>query len=252
MVRDGVRLHHEMHGAEGAIPLLLLQGMGGEIAGWRRILPGLAEAFRVVALDFRGNGRSDKPDAPASMTEHAADALAVLDALEIARTHVFGVSLGGMVAQVLALDHPERVLGMVLGCTSAGPRLAARGASRAPKGPPYRALYAPGFPEAHPDHVAEDLFAGAPTRQPAAARRRHREAMAGFDAWDRLGEIRAPTLVIHGSRDQLLDPENARRLAAAIPGSRLHLVEGAGHMLHSERPEEIVREVVGFLRGAAS
>jgi 3-oxoadipate enol-lactonase len=249
--RDGVGLHYEVFGDAAATPLLLLEGMGGEIAGWRRNIPTLAGSFRVVALDARGNGRSDKPDRPAAMADHAADALAVLDELGIARAHVFGQSFGGMVAQLLALDHADRVLGLVLACTSAGPRLVVRGPARAPKGRPYRALYAPEFPDANPEHVAEDLLAGAPTRQPLHARRRQREAMAGFDAWHRLGEIRAPTLVMHGTRDQLLDPENARRLAAAIPGARLHLLEGAGHMFHSERAEETNRAVVAFLSRAA-
>jgi len=243
---DGVRLYYELHGDPTLEPLVLLEGMGGEIRGWRRNLPRLSERFRVLAYDFRGNGRSDRPDVPTAMDSYVGDTLALMDVLEIDRAHVYGQSFGGMVAQVLALDHPERVLGLVLGCTHGG-RHVVRLEGTVPKGRPFMALYAPGFVEANREHVAEDLMAGARTRQPAHARRRQREAILGFDVYDRLPGLRAPTLVLHGTADRLLSPENGRRLAERIPNARLHLIEGAGHVYHSERAEEADRAVIEFL-----
>ena len=245
--RDGVALYHELHGDPSSPPLVLLEGMGGETAGWRRNIPALAARFRVVAYDFRGNGRSRMPDEPVTMDTFVDDTLALMDHLGIDRAHVYGMSFGGFVAQLLALDHPERVLGLVLGATHFGGPGVLRSGARVPKGQPYRALYAPGFPEANPEHVAADLFAGAPTRQRPHARRRQAEAARSFDVSARLRDLAAPTLVIHGTADQLIPVDNGRLLAAAIPGARLCLLEGAGHVYHSERAEAADAAVIEFL-----
>ncbi len=245
--RGGVRLYHEVHGRPDARPLILLEGMGGDIPGWRRNLPRLSDAFRVIAHDFRGNGRSPMPDEPATMATFVDDTLALMDMLGIQRGFLYGQSFGGFVAQVLALDHPHRVLGLVLGATHFGGPKVVRPATKVPKGQPYRALYAPGFPAAHPQHVTEDLFAGAPTRQLPDARRRQGEAAAGFDVHDRLPELSVPVLVVHGTADQMVPVANARALAERIPGAQLHLFEGAGHVYHSERAEESDRVVLEFL-----
>jgi pimeloyl-ACP methyl ester carboxylesterase len=229
--------------------LALLEGLGGNIAGWRRNLPRLSGRFRVIAQDFRGNGRSEMPDRPVSMATFGQDTVALLDLLGIERAHLFGVSFGGFVAQLLALEHADRVGRLVLGATHSGGPEVVRSTARVPKGKPFRALYAPGFPDVHPRHVAEDLIAGAPTRQAAHARRRMGQAAAGFDVSGRLHELAAPTLVIHGTEDQIIPVENGVRLAASIPGARLHLVEGAGHVFHSERAEESDRAVIEFLEG---
>ncbi len=123
---DGVRLYHELHGHEEAPPLILLEGMGGDIPGWRRNIPVLAGELRVIAYDFRGNGNSDEPSGPATMATFVDDTLALLDALGVDRAHVYGQSFGGMVAQEMALTRPERVRTLILGCTHAGPRHAVR------------------------------------------------------------------------------------------------------------------------------
>ena len=243
--RDGVRLYHEVHG-EGT-PLVLLEGMGGDVPGWRRNIPGLARSFRVVAYDFRGNGRSDPPGGPVTMRTFVEDTVALLDHLEIARAHLYGQSFGGMVAQELALAHPDRVLGLVLACTNAGGRHAITVRDTVPKDRPHLALYSERFAAEHPDHVAEDLRVGARNRQSPGARRRQWEAMRGFDAYDRLPDLRAPTLVLHGTEDRTVAPENARVLAERIPGARLQLLHGAGHLYHSERAAESDRLVTGFL-----
>jgi pimeloyl-ACP methyl ester carboxylesterase len=246
---DGCRLYHELHGPAGGPPLVLLEGLGGDIPGWRRNIPHLAERYRVVAYDFRGNGRSDMPEGKVTIQTFVADTVGLLDHLDIADAHVYGMSFGGMVAIEMALSHPRRVRSLVLAATHAGRRRSAPlGAQAAvPKDRPYLALYAPDFARDHPDHVAEDILVGSQNPQPLRAGRRQWEAMDGWDGWDRLGEIRAPTLVLHGTEDRIVSVENATRMAEGIPGSRLALLEGAGHVYHSERADEADAVVLAFL-----
>jgi pimeloyl-ACP methyl ester carboxylesterase len=245
--RDGIGLHYELHGEAEAPPLVLLEGLGGDLAGWRRNLPRLSARFRVLAHDFRGNGRSEMGGGAVSMETYVQDTLALLDELGIERAHLYGVSFGGFVAQLLGLDHRERIGAVVLGATHSGGPDVVRSRARIPKGKPFRALYAPGFPDAHPTHVAEDLIAGAPTRQSPEARRRMSEAARGFDVSGRIHQLASPALVIHGTEDQMIPVDNGIRLAGRILGARLHLLEGAGHMFHSERAEESDRAVIEFL-----
>jgi pimeloyl-ACP methyl ester carboxylesterase len=246
---DGARLYHEIHGSPDAPPLILLEGMGGDIPGWRRNIPVLARELRVIAYDFRGNGNSDEPTGPVTMATFVEDTLALLDALGVERAHVYGQSFGGMVGQELGLAHPERARTLILGCTHAGPGHALRAeASTVPKGEPWRSMYAPGFPDAHPQHVAEDLRIGAAQPRHPEGGRRQWEAMQAFDSYDRLPTLRVPTLVIHGTDDQAVSVENARLLAERIPGAELRLLEGAGHLYHSEQGEEADAAVLDFVR----
>jgi pimeloyl-ACP methyl ester carboxylesterase len=242
---DGARLFYESHG-DGP-PLLLLEGMGGDIPGWRRNVPTLATRHRVVVYDHRGNGRSLMPDEPVTMAAFVDDAIAMLDAIGADRGHLYGQSFGGMVAMESALTHPDHVRSLVLACTNAGPRRATHSGARAAKGRPYELLYSEGFVREHPQHVAEDLRVGSATPQRPHARRRQWEAMESWDAWDRIGEITCPTLVLHGTEDRLVPVENARRVASRILGARLALLEGAGHLYHSEQPDAADAAVLAFL-----
>ena len=245
---DGVGLYHEVHGPDTGPPLILLEGMGGDIPGWRRNIPVLASELRVIAYDFRGNGNSDEPTGPATMETFVEDTVALLDALGIERAHVYGQSFGGMVGQELALTRPERVRTLILGCTHAGSRHAVRKDAKVPKGEPWRAMYAPGFPDRHPDHVAEDLRIGAAQPTHPEGGRRQWEAMQGFDTFDRLPTLRVPTLVLHGTEDQAIPVENARLLAERIPGAELVLLEGAGHLYHSEQAANADAAVLDFVK----
>lgn len=247
---DGCRLYHEVHGDSAAEPLLLLEGLGGDTPGWRRSIPRLARRLRVVAYDFRGNGRSDAPDEPVTMATFVDDTLGLLDHLGIGAAHVYGQSFGGMVAQELALTSPERCRSLILAATHpGGPHAVRAPATRVPKDRPWLALYAPGFAERHPEHVAEDLGAGIP--QAPHAGRRQWEAMQGWSAYHRLPELRVPTLVLHGTEDRMVHPDNARLLASRIPGARLVLLEGAGHVYHSEQPEAADAAVLEFVERLA-
>ena len=124
--------------------------------------------------------------------------------------------------------------------------------SKVPKDRPYLALYSPRFAEEHPEHVAEDVRAGSAQGRRPRARRRQWQSLRGWDAWDRIRSLGCPVLVLHGTEDRVIPVENGKRLAAAIPGARLVLIEGAGHVYHSEQPEVADRAILDFLREIAA
>jgi pimeloyl-ACP methyl ester carboxylesterase len=245
---DGCRLYYELSGPTGRSELVLLEGMGGDIPGWRRSVPRLSRRHRVVAFDVRGNGRSDKPIAPMSMATLVDDTVGLLDHLGVPTAHLYGMSMGGMIAIELALSRLDRVRSIVLAATHAGPARASPSSRRpVPKDRPYLSLYSERFAREHPEHVAEDVRVGSRNPQPSDAGRRQWQAVQAWDAWDRLTDIRVPTLVLHGTEDGVIDVDNARRLASAIPGAELVLLEGAGHLYHSEQPERADEAVLAFL-----
>jgi 3-oxoadipate enol-lactonase len=240
--------------------LVLIQGMGLDRDGWGPVLRRLRRHFRLVLVDNRGVGRSDRPGGRFTVADMAGDVVAVLDAAGIGRAHVLGASLGGMVAQELAIRHAERVDGLVLACTT------------------------PGWPLAYPMPVPSVRLLAATAGMPAeAARRRHTEnalaaradrpellrhlmavqdtrpadravlsaqAVAGSCyAGRRPARIRARTLVLHGGADAVVDRRNGRLLAARIPGARLVMFPELGHLLFWEDPDGFAGAVAAFLLG---
>ena len=244
--RPGYRLFYEVAGDPRRPALLLIEGMGGDVAGWHRNFPALAAERFVIAHDLHGNARSDVLDAPIAIHDLAEDAVALMDELALTRADVWGMSMGGLVAQEMAFRHPGRVRSLILGGSHTG------GEHRVgPDGPITRlweAIYAPAFFAANPDHVAADRAAREGRPQAAASRRLQRAAAHAFDGWERLPLIDVPTLVIHGTEDRVLPVENGRRLASRIPGAELVILEGAGHAFHSERADEVNALVLDFLR----
>ena len=182
------------------------------------------------------------------MTTFVEDTLAVLDELGVERAHVYGQSFGGMVAQEAGAHAPRSRPDAGARLDAPGPAHAIAVADRTvPKGEPWRALYAPGFPEAHPESWPRIVASAA--AQPAHERgqRRQWEAMQTWAAFDRLPQIAVPTLVLHGTEDRVVAPGNAELLARRIPGAELRLLEGAGHLFWSEQPELADRLILDFI-----
>lgn len=236
-------------------PLLLVMGLGYARWGWGPIVEPLAERYRVLTFDNRGIGESDKPEGPYAAREMADDALQVLDEAGVDSAHVFGVSLGGMVAQELVLAAPERVDRLVLGCTHPGyddgyplPQVTAKLFEEAPSLPPEVALRR--FVEnsmVARGALVEEVYAGRLANPPDPAGWAA-QAAAGttFPGVDQ-ARIDRPTLVLTGTDDNVVDARNSELLAERIPGARLERIEGAGHLFFWERPDEVVRIVTEFL-----
>ncbi len=231
-------------------PLLWITGLGISSEIFSPVIGRYAEDHDCIRYDNRGAGRSPAPWRATSIPELALDAVRLLDALEIDSAHVYGLSMGGMVAQELALRFPDRVRALVLGGTTHGgpwsvlpsPRIAAALTSI---GAPARlraelvarALFTPGFRAREPALTRHYL--GLLGQHPGSARGKlsHLTAASFHDTRARLGRITAPTLVLHGAQDALTPPANARQLTRAIPGARLELVPDAGHLYLLERPD---------------
>jgi pimeloyl-ACP methyl ester carboxylesterase len=244
-------------------PLLLIHGLGYARWGWEPVLLPLVERFSVVCFDNRGIGESDAPPRPYTVAEMAGDAVQVLDEAGVERAHVVGTSLGGMVAQELALAYPERVDRLVLACTTpGGPKafpmpqqtvaLMAEAATLEPAVALRRFVenaLAPATVAARPEVVDRIMAHRLATAQAPAAWAALATAGATFDAYDRLGGLTAPTLVHHGDEDVVVDPRNAELLVGLLADARLERFPGTGHLYFWEAPERFVASVSAFLEG---
>jgi pimeloyl-ACP methyl ester carboxylesterase len=258
-VRAGdVWLDYEARGA--GEPLLMIHGLGYGKWGWSWNAPPLAERFHVVTFDNRGIGGSDAPAGPYTVAQLAADSVALLDALGIRRAHVIGTSLGGFIAQHMAVEYPERVDRLVLACTTCGgpdmvpmPERTVKLLLEVPSLPDdvrLRRSTENGFSDStvreRQDLVEAVMAFRRTTAQPFEAWLSQSAAGASFDLSGRVGEITAPTLVMTGDSDAVVDPRNAGLLAGAIPGARRVEMAG-GHLFFIENASEFNRVVVEFL-----
>jgi 3-oxoadipate enol-lactonase len=245
-----VRIAWERHGSGD--PLLLVHGLGYARWGWEPVLEPLALSFDVILFDNRGIGESDAPPGPYTAAELAADAAQVLDEARVGRAHVLGTSLGGMVAQELALAAPERVDRLVLACTTPGGPgafpMPERTVQLMTSGATLRQYVENALaPEPDPELVDRILRHREATAQPFDAWSAQAAAGATFDALGRIGEIEAPTLILHGTEDAVVDSRNSSLLAARIPDSRVELFPGGGHLFFWEQPDRFVEVVTEFL-----
>jgi 3-oxoadipate enol-lactonase len=245
-------------------PLLLIMGMGGHHQMWHESFLTLLEGdFDLLLFDHRGIGTSDRADARFSTAELADDAVALLDEAGWSSAHVFGISMGGLVAQELALAYPERVRTLALGCTFAG-----KGADFSAPGPQRFAeagatrdaelAVRTGFEvnlsaayRADPANFEVFRESSLAVRVPVPVVMMQLQAALEHDALARLPKITAPALVMHGTEDDMVVVGNGKQLASAIPGARLEIFEGAGHLFWWESPERaaaLLREHAGVGR----
>jgi len=244
---DGADLFYQVEG--NGPPLLLIMGLGYPSDMWWRVLPWLTPHFTTVRFDNRGVGRTGPgAERPYSVERMALDARAVLHAAGFARATVFGVSLGGTIAQELALTHPEAVGRLLLGCSHPGGAdvvvdeevlalLASRGAmtpeEAAEAAIPF--VYAPGTPRADID--ADLAVRTAHPTDPAGYTAQLTDTIAWRGSLDRLPGLAIPTLLVHGDLDRLVPIENSRRMAAVLPSARLEVLAGASHIFMTDQPE---------------
>jgi pimeloyl-ACP methyl ester carboxylesterase len=247
-------------------PLLLIMGFGMPGAAWAPTLPFLG-GFKSIYFDNRGTGYSDKPEGPYTVPDMAEDASSLLKALGIARTKVYGVSMGGMIAQELTLRHPEQVEKVVLGCTTPGGPHASRAAEEV------LAALMQGFttmasnPDEGLDIIMPTLFPAefiahhpelkplmlaamkmAPITSPETAERA-RAGINDFDVYDRLGQIKCPVMIVHGDKDILVPVENAALIKSRVPQAEVFIIPGAGHSFAAADPIGIHRRITDWLRG---
>jgi pimeloyl-ACP methyl ester carboxylesterase len=256
----GLRVYYESHGDGPALLLVLGQGMSVE-AGWRTIRT-LSQEFRVLVFDNRDMGRSDLSPWPYLVPQMAADAVSVLDAAGEERAHVYGISLGGMIAQEIALMSAGRVRGLVLGATTPGgpraipqspqvltffARVGAMGTEEAAwAAVPYS--YGERTRRVNGDRIAEDIAHRLQRPTDTLAYLHQVTAAATHSTFGRLSHIAAPTLVVHGGQDVLQSPRNAEVLARWIPGAEMRVWPEAGHLYVTDEPEAD-RHVARFLIG---
>jgi pimeloyl-ACP methyl ester carboxylesterase len=252
-----IELSYERSGS--GPPLLAIMGMSGTALHWGEpFLAELRESFDVIAYDHRGVGESSRLDGELTIAQLAEDAHGLLAALEIDAAHVLGISMGGMVAQELALAHPESVLTLTLGCTYCGgegsahaaPEVIQRLFEAMSSGDRERAIRAGWEINVSAQKAAEeDAYA---TFLEIAQRRAvavpvvmaQAQAILAHDTRERLGRLTMPTLVLHGTEDQMLPVQNGRLIASLIPDAQLEIFDGVGHLFFWEQPErsaELIR-----------
>jgi pimeloyl-ACP methyl ester carboxylesterase len=243
---DGTRLHYLVAGS--GPPLVLVGGKTSNIDGaWWRYIPALSPRLKVIALDNRGAGASDKPDTPYTTELMAEDALTVLHDARETSAHWFGLSMGGMILQQLALAHPDAVRSLILGATHCGGERPAIAEAATIQGPLRRFanLYDAGFIAEHPDWVEED--AAHFGKMPLHAIVRQDQAVKQHNLCERLSEIRQPVMIIHGRQDRMVPVARAEELQRALPKARLQVLDPGGHQVHSEQFANVLRLLQDFV-----
>lgn len=251
-----VELHHREVGPRDAPAVLLAPSLGTTLELWDQLAEALAATYRVVRFDLRGHGGSPVPPGPYPVEELAGDVVALADRLGLDRFGFVGISLGGALGQVLALDHPGRLSALVLCCT--GPRFAdphtwlERGAMVRADGmaqlaePTTQRWFTPDFQRQHPDDVDRviRMLTSCPPEGYAACC----DGLASYDVTDRLRDIAVPTRVIAGSEDPATGPELAKQMVEAIPDADLVVIDGVSHIANVAAPQEVNEAVLDHLR----
>ena len=258
-----VNLHYEVSGK--GEPLVLIMGYVAHSGWWFRQIPVLSQKYMVVAFDNRGTGRSDKPDASYTTEMMAGDLAGLLEHIGIDAAHILGVSLGGMIAQHFVLNYPQKAISLILGCTTCGgphgiiPDVEALQVlfdmgriqkltpeERIRKTLPF--LWSQEFIDSNPEINEQFIDKVVEYVTPLQTYTRQTEAIKGHDTYERLPDIKVPTLVIAGDADRLVPVENSRLLASRIPGAELVMLSGIGHGFFIQAEDKANKTVLDFLR----
>jgi 3-oxoadipate enol-lactonase len=256
---DGIRLHYDTFGRRGGEPVLMIQGLGADSRGWVLQRPAIGRHYRGIVFDNRGVGRSGKPVGSYDLEQMAADAVAVLDAADVESAHVIGASMGGVLAQIMAVRHPERVRSLVLACTACrhlswrrelledwaalaqaqGMRAFAAENMRWLVGPRALRRFWPAF------GVLTPLAISAPAHSFVS----QVNAILDMDdsVRDLLHTVAVPTLVLVGSQDILTPQADSEEIAELIPDAELAIVQGGAHGFMVEHFGAFNKLVLEFL-----
>ncbi|MCE4606135.1 MAG: alpha/beta hydrolase [Desulfurococcales archaeon] len=259
---NGIKLYYEVHG--DGFPLVMIMGLGADTNWWPpRIIEEFSKDYKVVVFDNRGAGRSDKPDTKYTIDLMADDVLGLMDHLGVRKAYILGVSMGGMIAQSLAIRYPEVVRKLVLCVTSPG------GPEAVPPRPEameqllldrssvsvevlaemlIQTLLTEDYVKQHYEELKPYILRALQYPIPSHAYMRQLEAISEFDTYDELDKIKAPTLVISGGKDIIVPHENGRILARKIPNSKLIIFEYSGHGLILQETDRFISVVKKFLK----
>ncbi|MDX1707183.1 MAG: alpha/beta hydrolase [Desulfobacterales bacterium] len=244
-------------------PLVMIRGVGSNVDHWYDQVPALSRKFQLLVFDNRGIARSSDPGGPFSIRDMAADTIALMDAVGIKKAHVLGYSMGGMVAQEMAVNYPQKIAGLILVATDCGISLRIRAqpevtrlfsemirlGTEEAKLAAARCLFANQTFENNPQVIQH--YADVSQRFPATQKMLAKQwaAVTQHDACDRLQGISSPTLAITGSEDVLIPPQNAAVLAERIPHAQMISIDGGGHLFLIEQPRQFNQAIIKFLEG---
>lgn len=258
-----VNIYYEVHGKGEA--LVLINGFSFSSGVWFRQVPAFSREYRVVIFDNRGSGQSDKPDVPYTMEMMAGDVAGLLEVIGIEAAHIFGISMGGMIAQHFALLYPKRITSLILGATHCGgphsiptdaevtaflldtermQRLTLEEAARETLSFSVSQEFIKKNPGLIQQYIAKIVEHPAPPH----GYMRQAQAIMGHDTYERLPEIKVPTLVIAGHADRIVPVENSRLLASRIPNAELVILKGSGHSFYMEAGDNAHKTILDFLR----
>jgi pimeloyl-ACP methyl ester carboxylesterase len=260
---NGINIAHELGGA--GTPMVMIHGAQGDQTMFAGLAATFRPKFKVLTFDQRGSGLSDKPDMPYSVAMLADDTAALMDNIGFADAHIIGVSMGGMIAQEFALRHARKVRSLVLGCTTPGGSQSIRATGLATNAYSTKemsaedrgralteAAFTKGYLAKHPELIS--LMVEQRRQRPIdpVGFARRLAALQTFDTYDRLPQIKCPTLVITGKDDALIPWENSRLIAGRIAGAQLRILEPAGHCFWLEQPEQSHGAIEHFLETIAN
>ncbi|MFX0046682.1 MAG: alpha/beta fold hydrolase [Candidatus Hermodarchaeota archaeon] len=259
---NDIEIYYEIHG-EG-FPILMIHGFSANLDWWpQSIINELSKTFKVILFDNRGAGRTDKPDMEYSIRLFADDTAGLMDALNIKKTFIIGLSMGGYIAQELTLNYPEKVEKLILCGTSCGGSKSTPPSAETmkilmrdrnvitPEGAIREwipILFSQDFITNHPDYIEYLIQRSLIAPIPPLNYRLQTKAVFSYNAGRKLKEIKTSTLILHGRKDIMLPSENAETISKLIPNAKLHIFDESGHLLFSERPEEVLMIIMDFLR----
>jgi pimeloyl-ACP methyl ester carboxylesterase len=260
---NGIEIYYEIKG-EG-IPLALICGFTASSETWEKeFLEALSKHHELLLFDNRGTGRSTKPAEEYSIKTMADDLAGLMDEINLTKANVMGGSMGGTIAQEFALNYPDKVMKLILGCTTVGGRKfvaskeifellqnLSHGIFPDMSREQYvdyfmELIYSPKFLKKNKENILERLINNKHP-SPAETWVKHAQAVVNFDTVDRVGEIRKPTLILHGDEDDFIAPYNSMILHRRIADSKLVTFSNAGHVFHVEAREQVVKIMLDYL-----